>query len=39
MLNRGVRLIERGVWYISAAHTEDQLAQTLAAVEGALQEV
>ena len=39
MLNRGVRLIERGVWYISAAHTEDQIAQTLTAVEGALQEV
>lgn len=39
MLKRGVRLIERGVWYISAAHTEAHLAQTLSAVAKALQEV
>lgn len=36
MLERGVRLIERGVWYLSAAHTENQIEQTLSAVEGAL---
>ncbi|MCE7981605.1 MAG: aspartate aminotransferase family protein [Caldilinea sp. CFX5] len=38
MLRRGVRLIERGVWYLSAAHTEEQLTKTLQAVEAALQE-
>ena len=38
MLKRGVRLIERGVWYLSAAHTEAHLDQTLQAVEAALQE-
>ncbi|MEZ4860888.1 MAG: aspartate aminotransferase family protein [Caldilineaceae bacterium] len=37
MLERGVRLIERGVWYISAAHTEEQVAETLRAVDEALQ--
>ncbi|MBX3011358.1 MAG: aspartate aminotransferase family protein [Caldilineaceae bacterium] len=39
MLQQGVRLIERGVWYISAAHTEAQIEQTLHAVAAALQEV
>ena len=39
MLTRGVRLIERGVWYISAAHTEEQVVKTLSAVTEALQEV
>lgn len=39
MLQRGVRLIERGIWYISAAHTEAQIAQTLHATVEALQEV
>ncbi len=29
MLERGVRLIGRGIWYVSAAHTEEQVAQTL----------
>ena len=37
MLERGVRLIERGMWYISTAHTEAHLAQTLRAAEEALQ--
>lgn len=37
MLERGVRLIERGVWYLSAAHHEAQIAQTLHAVKEALQ--
>ncbi len=36
MLERGVRLIGRGIWYISAAHTEDHVARTLAAVEDSL---
>lgn len=31
MLREGVRLIERGLWYVSAAHTEDDIAATLAA--------
>lgn len=39
MLQRGVRLIERGIWYLSAAHTEEQIAQTLRAATEALQEV
>jgi glutamate-1-semialdehyde 2,1-aminomutase len=38
MLQRGVRLVGRGIWYISAAHTGDHVAQTLEAVEAALQE-
>jgi glutamate-1-semialdehyde 2,1-aminomutase len=38
MLQRGVRLIERGVWYLSAAHTEEHLEKTLQAAEAALQE-
>ena len=39
MLERGVRLIERGVWYISAAHTEEHVATTLAAADQALAEI
>jgi len=39
MLARGVRLIERGMWYISTAHNEAHLAQTLRAAEEALQEL
>lgn len=39
MLRRGVRLIGRGIWYISAAHTDEHVEKTLAAVEGALLEV
>jgi glutamate-1-semialdehyde 2,1-aminomutase len=39
MLQRGVRLVGRGIWYISAAHTEAHVAQTLEAVEAALQEI
>ena len=29
MLERGVRLIGRGIWYVSAAHTEEQVERTL----------
>ncbi|MBI1298150.1 aminotransferase class III-fold pyridoxal phosphate-dependent enzyme [bacterium] len=39
MLKRGVRLIGRGIWYISAAHTPEQIAQTLTAVEDSLRAV
>lgn len=31
MLLEGVRLIERGLWYVSAAHTDDDVALVLAA--------
>jgi glutamate-1-semialdehyde 2,1-aminomutase len=36
MLTSGIRLIGRGLWYVSAAHTEDQIAQTLEAAEKSL---
>ncbi len=39
MLGRGVRLIERGLWYVSAAHTENDVLATLAAAESALKEL
>lgn len=39
MLERGVRLIERGVWYLSAAHTDEQIEKTLQKTEEALREV
>jgi len=38
MLERGVRLIGRGLWYVSAAHSEADLEQALEAAEGALRE-
>jgi glutamate-1-semialdehyde 2,1-aminomutase len=36
MLKRGVRLVERGIWYVSAAHDQEHVAKTLEAVEDAL---
>jgi glutamate-1-semialdehyde 2,1-aminomutase len=39
MLTQGVRLIGRGIWYVSSAHTEDQVAQTLEAAEISLAKV
>jgi glutamate-1-semialdehyde 2,1-aminomutase len=39
MLERGVRLIGRGLWYVSAAHSEDHVAQTLEAAEKSLAKV
>lgn len=39
MLERGIRLIERGVWYISAAHTAEQIEETLQAADAALADV
>ncbi len=39
LLRRGIRVINRGIWYVSAAHTDAQIAQTLAAVEDALRAV
>ena len=38
MADRGVRIIPRGNWFLSAAHSMDDVAQTLEAVEGALTE-
>lgn len=37
MLEEGIRLIERGVWYISAAHNYEHVEKTLNAVDLALQ--
>ena len=36
MLEEGVRLIPRGLWYVSAAHTDDDVAFTLQAAESAM---
>ena len=36
MLGRGVRLIGRGLWYVSAAHTEDDIAFALEASDAVL---
>jgi glutamate-1-semialdehyde 2,1-aminomutase len=37
MLLQGVRLIERGLWYVSAAHTEADIAATLTRAETVLE--
>jgi glutamate-1-semialdehyde aminotransferase len=34
-----VRLIGRGIWYVSAAHTQDDVDDTLGRFEDALREV
>ncbi len=39
LLRRGVRALERGTWFISSAHTDEQIDETLAAVKDAAQEV
>jgi glutamate-1-semialdehyde 2,1-aminomutase len=39
MLARGVRLIGRGIWYVSAAHTAEHVQRTLAAADQALAEI
>ncbi len=38
LLERGVHIFptEKGLWYLSAAHTEQDIARTLDAVDGAL---
>ena len=33
MLEKGIRLLSRGLWYLSAAHTEADIQQTLQTVE------
>jgi glutamate-1-semialdehyde 2,1-aminomutase len=39
LLEQGLRLSSRGIWYISTAHTQEQVTQTLDAVEVALKKV
>jgi glutamate-1-semialdehyde 2,1-aminomutase len=39
MLGHGVRLIERGLWYVSAAHTSDDIRSTLDTVKSVLAEM
>jgi glutamate-1-semialdehyde 2,1-aminomutase len=39
MLEEGIRVTARGTWFISAAHTEDDIGATLDAVERALQQI
>lgn len=39
LLQRGVRALDRGIWYLSAAHTPEQIARTLDAVDSAFAEV
>ncbi len=39
MLARGVRLIGRGIWYVSAAHTDEHVQRTLEAVDQVLAEI
>lgn len=39
MLKRGVRLIGRGIWYVSAAHTMEHVEKTLHAVDASLEAI
>jgi len=39
LLRRGIRAIPGGHWYVSAAHTDDLVDETLNAVEDALIEI
>ena len=39
LLKRGVRVLERGAWFVSAEHDEDVIEETLRAVRGAAREV
>jgi glutamate-1-semialdehyde 2,1-aminomutase len=39
MLKRGVRALERGAWFISSAHTDDFLDETIAAAREAAKEI
>jgi len=36
LLDRGVNIVGRGLWFLSAAHTEADIDETVAAVAGAL---
>ena len=39
MLKRGVRTLERGAWFVSSAHTDDVLDETIAAARDAAKEI
>lgn len=39
MLERGVRVFPRGQWYVSTAHTDEDIEQTLAAADEALESI
>jgi glutamate-1-semialdehyde 2,1-aminomutase len=39
MLKRGVRTLERGAWFVSSAHTDDVLDETIAAAREAAKEI
>jgi glutamate-1-semialdehyde 2,1-aminomutase len=39
LMRRGVRLLERGAWFLSSEHDDDILAETLEAVDGVLAEM
>ncbi len=39
LLRRGVRVLERGAWFVSAAHDDSVIDQTLAVVAEAAAEV
>lgn len=39
LLQRGVRALERGAWFVSSAHTDDVIDATLEAVRGAAREI
>ena len=36
LLQRGIRVLPRGTWFLSSAHQPEHIEQTLAAVEDAL---
>jgi glutamate-1-semialdehyde 2,1-aminomutase len=36
LLQRGVRILPRGTWFVSAAHTDEDIAKTLVAVDAAI---
>jgi len=39
LLQRGVRILPRGTWFVSSAHTDSDIAQTLAKVDEALRSI
>lgn len=39
MLRRGVRVLERGLWYVSTVHDESHVERTLEAAEASLREI
>ncbi len=39
LLEHGVRPTSRGTWFVSSAHTDDDVKSTLDAVESALRQV